>query len=518
MNLRTDARSYWPAGVALSALAMSVGWGVRGDYGHEAGAMIPGALLGLSICIASGRPSWWRRGTIMAACGAIGWAFGGQMSYGRITGYTASLSLPDVAYGYASLFVVGGLWAGIGAAVLALSVTQPRSYLERFAGPLVVMWLLWVAMDFSGLTKWMVDTWYLNDTDWFRALPALVVAGACGAIFPRWRPACALIALLALGWLAGYILLTALLGLHMTPPRSDNWSGCIGLFVTLLVYLHRRRDRVAFTLALWGLLAGGVGFAVGDFVNMLGRAQWGPIGHYKALQGLDYWKWMEQLFGLIMGLAVGWVFLRRVRSELEAPEEDEQGRNSNTVALLFLLVVMMWSNLFKNVRNWARRDHIPDGLFGIGAGWWFLWVGLILSAVVVIAIARHRRNALALAPYNAFGRAQLLFLIVLWIPIVGAFVQAFPGMAGKGIFFVHTTFWITAGVCSLIVLALPGRPESEHEPQVASADSSWKLGLKYWLCWLLVPVLIGLLAHLTISSHKEPLFGSHLRFAIESQQ
>ena len=32
------------AGIVLSALAMSVGWGFRGDYGHEAGAMVPGAL------------------------------------------------------------------------------------------------------------------------------------------------------------------------------------------------------------------------------------------------------------------------------------------------------------------------------------------------------------------------------------------------------------------------------------------------------------------------------------------
>ena len=36
---------------------------------------------------------------------SVGWAFGGQMSYGRIIGYTASSSLPDVFYGYACLFI-----------------------------------------------------------------------------------------------------------------------------------------------------------------------------------------------------------------------------------------------------------------------------------------------------------------------------------------------------------------------------------------------------------------------------
>ncbi|MFQ6036637.1 MAG: hypothetical protein ACE5NM_12440, partial [Sedimentisphaerales bacterium] len=329
MITKTNTQSPRVAGIALSALAMSVGWGFRGEYGHEAGAMVPGALLGLSICLASGRTDWWQRSAIMAMCGAIGWSFGGQMSYGRITGYTASSSLPDVAYGYACLFVVGGLWAGTGAAILALSITQPRSYLERFAGPLVVLWLVWLGMDLSGLTVWMVRNWYLNDTDWFAAVSALAVAGIYAAIVPRSRPACGLIAALAVGWCAGYAILTGLLGLHMTPPRSDNWSGCIGLFIALAVYLIRRKDRTALMLALYGFLAGGIGFAVGNFVHMLGRAQWGPIGQYKALQGLDYWKWMEQLFGLIMGLGVGIAFLRRVRPKLAAPAEDESSGNLN---------------------------------------------------------------------------------------------------------------------------------------------------------------------------------------------
>jgi hypothetical protein len=317
MNEATDnsKRSGW-LGICLAGLAMSVGWGFRGDYGHEAGAMVPGALLGLAICLGAGRQDWWRRASIMALCGAIGWAFGGQMSYGRVIGYTASSSFADVAYGYASLFLIGGLWAGIGSAILTLSVTQPRSYLERFAGPLVVLWLLWFTLDITGLTDQMAEKWYLNDTDWVAAASALIVAVLYALISPSGRSACSLIAVLAIGWWCGYLLLTVLLGLHMTPPRSDNWSGCVGLFVALLIYLTRRRDRAAVKMAIFGFLAGGIGFALGDFVNMLGRAQWRPIGKYEVLQGLDYWKWMEQLFGLVMGLGVAMGFLGRLRTKL----------------------------------------------------------------------------------------------------------------------------------------------------------------------------------------------------------
>src|SRR5438105_13252190 len=124
---------------------MSVGWGFRGDYGHEWGAMVPGALLGLSVCLASGREDWWKRASLLAMLGAIGWGFGGKMSYAKIVGYTASTYFPDVAYGYACLFAIGALWAGIGAAFLGLAVTRPRSYFHAFAAPLAVVYLLWNA-------------------------------------------------------------------------------------------------------------------------------------------------------------------------------------------------------------------------------------------------------------------------------------------------------------------------------------------------------------------------------------
>jgi len=517
-----DAKTYKSdaalIGIVLSGLAMSVGWGFRGDYGHEAGAMVPGALLGLSICLASGRPDWWQRSTIMAFCGAVGWAFGGQMSYGKVIGYTAASSLPDVAYGYGCLFLIGALWAGIGSAILALSVTQSRSYLESFAGPLVALWLGWFAMDISGLTEWLAETWSLNDTDWFAALSALLVAGVYAVIVPRSRKACFFIMLLAGGWWAGYIILTCLLQLRMTPPRSDNWSGCVGLFVAIVFYLVSQNNRAALNVTFFGFLAGGIGFAVGDFFNMLGRAQWGPIGRFEALQGLDYWKWMEQLFGLIMGLGVGLAFLRSLRPKLAPPEEDQSGGNLNTIGLIFLLLVMMWGNLHKNVINWAKGKHIPEHLFGIPAQWWFLIVGLILSAMILTAIIRHRRQDLLLVPSGDFGRGQLLFLVILWIAIAGAFTQALPGMAGKGVFFVHVTFWITGGICSLILLGLSGKSRPLPEAQIIASDQFWKPGLRHWISWLLVPALIILLAYLTVSSHDEILPGSQLRFTKNLQQ
>lgn len=492
---------------------MSVGWGIRGDYGHEGGAMIPGALLGLAVCIAGGREDWWRRASILGMCGAVGWAFGGQMSYGRIIGYTASASLPDVFYGYACLFVVGGLWAGIGSAVLAMAVTESASRLERFARPLVVLGVLWCALSVSGIASHLTDRWSLHDTDWVGASSAMLAAGLCAVLIPADRGACGLIAVLALGWWTGYLVLTALLDLHMTPPRSDNWAGSLGLFVALIVYLLKRRNRVAVTAAAWGVLAGGIGFVLGDLANMLGRARWGPVGRYGFLQGLDYWKWMEQSFGLVMGLGVGAVFLWRIAPRTSVPNDDSPNRRLRTVSLVLLLPVLMWLNLSKNVTNWTSRNHVPDEVLGIGSTTWFFIIGVLLATALMIAILRQHRGVLAISPGSDFGRAQLLFLSVLWVFTVGASMQALPAMSGRGTFLVQTSFWITAGICSVLVLALTGQPAGERaESQPASSDA-WRLSRWYWTTLCAVPLLLLAIAWMTVASHSEPLPGSHLRFS-----
>jgi hypothetical protein len=227
---------------------------------------------------------------------------------------------------------------------------------------------------------------------------------------------------------------------------------------------------------------------------------------------LDYWKWMEQLFGLIMGLGVGFAFLSFLRRNLIPQKEDQSDGILNTLGLVFLLIVMMWNNLYKNVRNWSKDNHIPENFFGIKTYWWFLLVGMLISAIVLVAIIKHRRQKLPLAPSSAFGRCQLLFLVILWIAIIGAFMQAFPGMAHKGVFFVHTTFWITGGICSLIVLSLSDKPNYRLEPKLPASDHFWRPRMRHWVCWLLVPVLIFLLAYLTSSLDEESLPGSHLRF------
>jgi hypothetical protein len=221
---------------------------------------------------------------------------------------------------------------------------------------------------------------------------------------------------------------------------------------------------------------------------------------------------MEQGFGLIMGLGVAAAFLRRARTRLPAPPEDAMGRRLAFISLLLLLVVMMWANLSKNIPNWAKGGHVPQVVLGIGSSWWFLSIGVLLSAVAVVAIVRQHQGRLASSPASDFGRAQMLFLVVLWIAVGGAFTQALPGLSNRAVFLVQASFLITAGLCSLVVVSLRGSVWSGPAEPRAPSDASWRLGWGFRACLCLAPVLLYAIARLTAASHEGPLPYSQERF------
>jgi cytochrome b561 len=135
---------------------------------------------------------------------------------------------------------------------------------------------------------------------------------------------------------------------------------------------------------------------------------------------------------------------------------------------------------------------------------------------VLVAIVRHRRGRLPLAPASDFGRAQLLFLIILWIMALGALTQALPRLSTKGLLFVHVSFWLAAAICSLIVLSLPSRASPKTGGLVPPSDPTWRLSRRYWISLCLAPLVLLLIAWLTVLSHDKPLPHSHLRFGAEA--
>jgi len=133
--------------ILLTALSLSIGWGIRGNFGHENGAMIPGALAAMAVVLVIGREDWLQKIGYFAFFGALGWSFGGGMSYGQVLGYTHSGHSLSVVYGFASLFVIGFLWAAIGGAGTALPAVLDRARLAQFSLPLTVIFAAWWLQD-----------------------------------------------------------------------------------------------------------------------------------------------------------------------------------------------------------------------------------------------------------------------------------------------------------------------------------------------------------------------------------
>jgi len=80
----------------LTGLSLWLGWGIRGNFGHEYGAMMPGALAAMAAVLLSGRDDWHPRIAYFAMFAALGWSFGGSISYMQVVGYTHSGHSPSV--------------------------------------------------------------------------------------------------------------------------------------------------------------------------------------------------------------------------------------------------------------------------------------------------------------------------------------------------------------------------------------------------------------------------------------
>jgi hypothetical protein len=180
--------------IFVIALSLSIGWGIRGNFGHEAGAMIAGVLSATAVAILSGRSDWQNRVGYFAIFGALGWGFGGSIAYMYPISFTESGHTSSTYFGYFSLFLEGGLWCGMGAAGTALAATMPLKRLSRLFTPLCFVlaamalrpWIegpleRFLAPVAAGMTD---ETWhrhesplYWLDADWLAACAALV--GVC---------------------------------------------------------------------------------------------------------------------------------------------------------------------------------------------------------------------------------------------------------------------------------------------------------------------------------------------------
>ena len=257
-------------------MAGAMGWGIRGQYGHETGAMIAGVLVSLVLVLlhcplAASLPA-----ARAVAFGTIAMGIGGSMTYGQTIGLTQN---PEVIgnwdawrWGMLGLSIKGAIWIGFAGLFLGMALGG-----QRYSGRDVFRLMLGMFVLYAA--GW----WILNQPfdPANRILPRVYFSASW-----RWQPE------------AGDAL----------RPRPEVWGGLLFALIGAWTWAAwARGDRLARNLTLWGLV-GGLGFPIGQCLqswhawnrDFFTTGIWATVDPV-----MNWWNWMETTFGAVMGASLG---------------------------------------------------------------------------------------------------------------------------------------------------------------------------------------------------------------------
>lgn len=293
-QLRANRWPSLPLTLLLCAAAGGMGWGIRGQYGHESGAMIAGLLVGLVVGLlyCGGQTSLFA--ARVAALAAIGIGFGGSMTYGQTVGLTHDPRFHGnweaLRWGMLGLAVIGGLWVGFAGVLLGMGLGGKRYRPLEIA----LVWMFLIGLYFLGV-------YLLNEPfePAARRLPRIYFSGNW-----YWQPDNAELV-----------------------PRRECWGGLLFALVGLLMYVAVvKRDAMARNVGLVAILFGAIGFPAGQCLQAyhswnVEAFREGPLAAIDPY--MNWWNAMETTFGAILGLGLGWgVWLNRRRIPQPAAADE----------------------------------------------------------------------------------------------------------------------------------------------------------------------------------------------------
>lgn len=508
--------------ILLGSLSLSLGWGIRGNFGHETGAAIPGALASMAIVLVSGRPDWWPRIAYFAMFGALGWSFGGSMSYMHVVSYTHSGHSASVLYGFANLFVIGFLWAALGGAGTALPALLSSDNLALFFVPICAVFIGWgikriiVERIFSARSMQRHESriyWY--DTDWLSVLVSFVATLIVVVVRRQFDIATSLILHLCIGWYAAFLLLVNVLKLRMTPPRGDNWSGCVGMIAGVLIWCWRYSlGGIAIAALVTGFI-GGIGFALGQLLKLV---------YIKTGLKTNWHSVMEQTQGLFFGIGLAMAMGILAKHAPQVSNIPAMPQWTLVFAIGFVLVLLTYLNYRKATATWVQQvESLPDRLYGIPVsayvrsrftiGWFELIYIAIGIAVIGLSVA-HLRQPLPFIPASWLGKGQLLYLIFLWWVVVFNFERALVGFTPQRLI-TEGVITFNAVVCTMLI-ALGVQWVSIREPvsQIAISYAGWvgKIMIAGAIAMALATLAEWRLTHAIYGHEHAPGAGLHIRF------
>jgi len=420
--------------VLLVAVAGGIGWGIRGCYGGAPGATLPGALIALTICLLAGRADWQQASLFIAAVTACGLAYGGFMSHVKLAHFSRSASHLNAAYGLGALFFVTGPWGGIGGGALGLAL--------------------------AGWSPW-----------------AIVILAAGMLVAAQ----------------IAYYLLIDLIGIRLTPPRSEAWARTFGAFVCMAVVCLVRREHAGLIGLTYGYMGWGFGFLVGMFIQLL---EIRAFGHHS----FNWWRAMEVTIGCAGGasLAIGILPLARTLPQLPPVPAPWLA-----LGAFFTLWVIVLLHVRINFRHYKLSGLLLEGRWAQRTALWLADVTSIGLAVVlgVVLVAWHLWGPV---DPRVGVQASLLGLAGMCVALVSLLDL---GAAKKKRPFTATAWWFVPPYLALIGGAL-AMPQAFAPPLVhgIGAADLWKYGIP------LAVVLVIVLSKISSSlwDHDPPQ--AHRRF------
>lgn len=402
------------------ALAVGLGWAIRGDFGHLIGAMYPGAALGLGFAYVSGQRRLFRWMPVVATLTGLGIGAGGYTSYGLLHGYAQSDTVLNYGYGFFALFMQGGVWGVFaGAAVgLLLERTEPRAI------------------------------------DW---------AGAVATVF--------------LTGIVFQFLVTTVIGFHVNPPRSDASVGYVGGAMGLFAWLVMTKKRCAFKGALFGFLGFGLGMSLGRLLGNLANVAQEPFGFT-----INTWNVMEMSVGLIGGFIFTFGMLgKRAPDRMEEPPAPALAAVGAAYVLSLILILHRvtrieavkrlgeWTDSFTKY-GYANPQNYAQGTLRA--------LDLLCAAGVVLTVLwlyLHYRDQRRFAWYPVLA----LSLELLLFQNLAALYFFYPRVAGQ--INMHNVFWVLFALMGVYILVRElrgGHPDAADPDETADAVNwrAWAAG------------------------------------------
>ena len=323
---------------------MALGWAINGMIGNASGAAIPGAFIAMAVAGILGltRADPLKKSipahelTRLAAFGAIGFWFGGEMTYGQMFGLTRHDIADGTHYwwGILGTVVKGSAWQGVGAACVGLGLMCKKYRWQE------IMLLMLAMTAASALGIALIN----------RPLDPSSNLGLISFSYDPVNPD--------------------------NPPRTEMWAGPWSGLIVLLLYAGAiKKDRVTLRFALFGILGGGLGFAAGQMLQAYSWAH--PTIAFRPW--IDWWKVMELTFGFVGGCSIALAALLTQRKEL--PPADWESKPIPSIVewtgiVLWLLILLDYFSCNPIGNSLAPLPFVAGviALGGVAAGRWWPWI------------------------------------------------------------------------------------------------------------------------------------------------